>query len=152
VELDLTPVNFVASAITELSFRKESLGEAFHLTNPNPVKMQMLMNWVKALQLDIDFVPDEAWRNLLLEFGERVPTQRDEARVLADIIVPRALAGENTHAVHPVFDSSRATAALATSGIECAPVDETLLQTCLEYLQRTDVATTVGNSNAARAS
>jgi len=149
VELDLTPVNFVACAIADLSLRKGSLGKAFHLTNPNPLKMRVLMNWVQALQLDVDFVPDEMWRNLLLDSAEQVPVRADEIRVLADIIVPRALADKDAHALHPVFDCSRATTTLATSGIRCAPADETLLQTCLEYLQRTGVAANLVKSDAA---
>ena len=149
VEFDVTPVDYVAAAIADLSLREESLGQTFHLTNPNPLKTQVLMNWVRALKLDVDFVSDDLWRNILLGFADQVPLRADEIRVLADILVPRALANNSAQALHPKFDCGRTMATLAASGIQCPPADERMLQTCLDYLQRVEVATGLVNSDAA---
>jgi thioester reductase-like protein len=139
IELDLTPVDYVAQAIAELSRRPESLGHAFHLTNPNPLKTQVLTEWMERSELDVQLVPYETWRERLFDLADQTQIQTDKLRLLADVLVPRLLADDDARAVHPRFDCRHTLDALANTGVLCPPVDARLLSTGLEYLKRTGV-------------
>lgn len=139
-ELDLTPVDYVARAIVDLSLRPESLGHAFHLTNPNPLKTRVLTEWMERSDLEVELVSYDTWRDRLFDLADRMQIQTDELHLLADILVPRLLAEDDARAVHPRFDCRRTLNALANTDIRCPPVDERLLTIGLEYLQRTGVA------------
>ncbi|MCA9269550.1 MAG: SDR family oxidoreductase, partial [Planctomycetales bacterium] len=134
-EVDVTPVDYVAAAIVELSLQSESFGRNFHLTNPAPLQMGDLVAWMRQMQIDVEFVSDEAWREKLTRLATTV--DRDELRMLAEILAPRMLAGDAAGAVHPRFDSSAAQAALAPTDVRCAPPDARLLSACFDYLRRT---------------
>jgi len=47
--VDMTPVDYVSSAIVHLSRQKESLGKAFHLVNPHSLHLSKLVNEINAL-------------------------------------------------------------------------------------------------------
>ena len=140
VEFDLTPVDYVAQTIVELSLRPESVGHTFHLTNPNPLNMRVLIEWMESTDLNVEVIPYEMWRDRLFRLAGQTQAQTEELKLLADILVPRVLADDDAHAVHPRFDCRRTTNALANTDIRCSTADSRLFSTCLEYLLRAESA------------
>jgi thioester reductase-like protein len=134
VEFDVTPVDYVAQAMMELSLQPESLGREFHLTNPVPMQTRFLNEWMQASGLGVEFVPFGVWRDRLLEWGQQTGTEG--LRVLTDILGPRAFAEDEAKAVHPQYDTKRTQAGLAGSTIQCPRPDTRLFDTYLSYLRR----------------
>ena len=134
VEFDLTPVDYVAKALVELSLQPESTGGEFHLTNPIPMQTRELTEWMQQSGLGVDIVPYDDWRDRLLAWGQQRGT--DDMRILTDILGPRAFAEDNAQAVHPQFDTQRTQAGLRNSKIFCAPPDTHLFDTYLSFLRR----------------
>ena len=134
VEFDVTPVDYVAKAIAELSLRNEAFGQNYHLTNPNPLQTKVLTDWMEHLGVGVEVIPYEEWRDRMMVLAEELQTQ--EIRLLGDILGPRVLAEDDARAVHPRFDCQRTLNALANTDIRCAPADERLLTTYFEYIQQ----------------
>lgn len=57
---DMSPVDYVAKAITALSMKKESLGKVFHLNNPHPLSGEDFTTWLLSLGYQIVVVKNEA--------------------------------------------------------------------------------------------
>ena len=136
VEMDITPVDYVAQAIAELSLQTESLGKCFHLTNPQALQAPFLVEWMEEFDMGIQRVPYDTWRDRVFELAEQM--NAPELKLLGDILGPRVLAGDQALAVHPRFDCQQALDALAHTNIRCAPPDRRLLTTYSEFLQRMD--------------
>ena len=134
VEFDLTPVDYVAKALVELSLQPESTGGDFHLTNPIPMQTRELTEWMQQSGLGVDIVPYDNWRDRLLAWGQQMGT--DDMRILTDILGPRAFAEDNAQAVHPQFDTQRTQSGLKNSLITCPPPDTRLFDTYLSFLRR----------------
>ena len=145
VEFDLTPVNYVAKALVELSLQSESTGGDFHLTNPRPMQTRELTKWMQQSGLGVDIVPYDIWRDRLLVWGQQVGT--DDMRILTDILGPRAFAEDDAQAVHPRFDTQRTQSGLRNSQITCPPPDTRLFDTYLSYLRRKNLISTPENES-----
>lgn len=134
VEIDVTPVDYVAQAIAHISLRNESLGKTFHLTNPKPLQAPVLVKWMEDFKMGIDRVPYDVWRDRVFELADQLETP--ELKLLGDILGPRVLSDDEAHAVHPRFDCAGTLKALANTNIQCAPADRRLLTTYLAYLRQ----------------
>ena len=134
VEFDVTPVDYVAKAIVELSLKPESAGGNFHLTNPNPMLTRELIEWMQQSHLGIEALPYEEWRERLLALGEKMGT--NDMQLLTDVLGTRAFAEDDATAVHPRFDTSQTLALLAGSNITCPRADARLFDVYLSYLRR----------------
>lgn len=134
VEFDVTPVDYVAQAMMELSLQPNSSGQDFHLTNPVPMQTRALNNWMQHSGLGVELVPYSVWRDRLLTWGQTMGS--DDLRILTDILAPRALAEDEATAVHPQYDTSRTESRLAGTSIECPRPDTQLFNTYLSYLRR----------------
>ena len=134
VEFDLTPVDYVAQALLELSLHPESTGGDFHLTNPIPMQTRELTEWMQQSGLGVDIVPYGIWRDRLLVWGQQMGT--DDMRILTDILGPRAFAEDNAQAIHPRYDTAKTRTGLAGSTIRCPRPDTRLFDTYLTYLRR----------------
>ena len=132
-EFDVTPVDYVARALVELSLRNEALGGTFHLTNPEPLQTREFAEWMNDLGLGVDAVSYDLWRRQLLDFAEQ--TDSNEIRPLVEILAPRALGDDSATAVHPRFNCDRAAALLSNADILCPPADTALFSTYLQYLR-----------------
>ena len=134
VEIDVTPVDYVAKALVELSFQPESLNREFHLTNPIPMRTKTLVEWMRQSNLGLEMVSYDEWRDRLLRMGEEMGI--GDIRMLTDVLGPRALGDDNSHAVHPRFDSQRAQAALLDSTVSCPVPDMRLFDAYLGFMRR----------------
>jgi thioester reductase-like protein len=150
-DLDLTPVDYVSQGIVELSLRPECLGGTYHLTNPNPLQHQVMLDFLQREQLGVRAVPYDQWRERLLALVAMAPIEA--TRLLIDTMVPdEQLAADGAPpALHPCYDSSAATSALGQAGVVCAPCNEQLLATYLAYSRRTGVLPAESSRQAVQA-
>jgi thioester reductase-like protein len=151
---DLTPVDYVSRAIVHLSLSPQSLGQVFHLVNPQPVHARDLADWVRSFGYPVEAVPYERWRAQLVKLAKGSPD--NAAHSLAPLFSVRlsedapeaglrqddTLDGLGTVIVSQYarmsvrFDASNALAALSSTAIECPPVDSDLLHTYLALFVR----------------
>ena len=134
MEFDLTPIDYVAKALVELSLHPESTGGDFHLTNPIPMQTRELTEWMRQSGLGVEVVPYGNWRDRLLAWGQQMGS--DDMRILTDILGPRAFAEDDAQAVHPRYDTAKTRTGLAGSTIHCPRPDTKLFDTYLTYLRR----------------
>lgn len=130
-DIDITPVDYVARAIVTLAQRPDSAGAAYHLTNPHPLPNQTLNDWIVATGLEVQQAPYSEWRDRYVEYCSQDPM----LQAVAELVAPRILDGEEggSEAMHPVFDTSNARAALADA-VVCPPADGALLETYVGYV------------------
>ncbi len=134
VELDVTPVDYVAKALVELSFQPESVNREFHLTNPTPMRTKALNEWMRQSNLGLEMVSYDEWRDRLLRLGNEMGI--GDIRMLTDVLAPRALGNDDSHAVHPRFDSRHAQNALLDSTVSCPVPDTRLFDAYLGFMRR----------------
>lgn len=133
LQLDVTPVDFVARAIVALSQHDRNLGQTFHLTNPQPLSDNVLVNWMHSIGSQVDLISHEQWCQRI---EDKTSVHDASLEVLTEVLMPRLTSG-GKRGIHPRFDCEQTLAALAGSGILCPPADEHLLATCYAYLQET---------------
>jgi thioester reductase-like protein len=143
---DMTPVDYVSSAVVRLSLAKQAIGKVFHLVNPEQVHLSALVGWIRSVGYPIEHLPYDRWRTELLGGAGRAKGQAAHSLVpLFSARTPdRPLragngqpesAGQNTvdqigslmaaqYAARSVsFDDRQAREGLAGSSISCPPVD-----------------------------
>jgi len=143
--INIVPVDYVAKAMDHLAHEPGLDGQAFHLTDPEPMTVGQMANaFAKAakapqfaVNLDtrllegaVDAIPKP-----VRALASRVPGRRlAEDLVLAELGIPK----EVLHYVnYPTrFDSTKTQQALAGSGIELPPLSA-YAQTLWEYWERT---------------
>ena len=123
-EVNLVPADFVIDAMTELIRHDENLGTVFHLTDPNPLTTQELM---------------ETFVDLLDKKVAYVPVPPAVARTAMDTGIGKYL-GISPELLdyfdHPAhYDSSNTQAALEGTGIACPPISS-YAPTMVEYMRR----------------
>lgn len=127
-EINIVPVDYVASAIDHIAHQPKLDGRAFHLTDPNPKTAGEVVNlFAKAadapqmsirLGTDVTEPATGAVRGALKFFP---PGKRVVKAALGELGLPASVF---TYLDYPTsFDSSGAQAALAGSGIEVPPLE-----------------------------
>jgi len=134
VEFDVTPVDYVARAIVELSLQPSCSGGDFHLTNPTPMRTKELVEWLSQSGLGLEMVPYEIWRDRLIRMGEELGL--GDMRMLTDVMGTRAMGDDDTHAVHPRFDCRLAQESLLDSTVSCPVPDPRLFEAYLSFIRR----------------
>jgi thioester reductase-like protein len=69
--LDMTPVDYVSSALVHLSLSGQSLGNDFHLVNRRPIHLRQMVEWIRGSGYPVEQVPYDRWRTTLLGGGGR---------------------------------------------------------------------------------
>jgi thioester reductase-like protein len=134
-EMNLVPVDYVSQAIVRLSLQEGSLGKRFHLANSHTVKVDDLVSWIEAFGYPLKRIPYDRWRTELLN---PVKGLREDAMysVIPLLSMSAAIEGPEMVQAIPEFDSHNTTAALASTGISCPPVDAGTFENYLVYLVR----------------
>ncbi|WNG44103.1 amino acid adenylation domain-containing protein [Archangium minus] len=130
--LDLLPVDFVAKAITHLSREPRSLGRTFHLSHPRPVPAWHLRGWLATLGYQLRSVSQAEWLDELRRDTER----RDHNALFALAHLLDAPGGGGPLKLFSSWgrvDHRNTREGLEGSGIECVPVDSSLLRTYFQY-------------------
>jgi thioester reductase-like protein len=128
--LDVTPVDYVARAMTFLAQGAESVGKTYHLNNPFPWSWVDLVEMCRAHDVTLDFTTYEAWRD---ELQRR--TDADSGRFMA--MLPERLDGPGSifRALEdpPKFAFDAVRRDLTGAGIEITPLEPGLLRPHLGY-------------------
>jgi short-subunit dehydrogenase len=139
-EINIVPVDFVVAAIDHIAHQPGLDGQAFHLTDPSPRTAGEVINLFAsaadapqaALRLDSD-ITDPATSLVRTGLKFFPPAKRVTDAALHQLGIPPSLL---TYVNYPTrFDSSRAQAALAGSGIEVPPL-ETYAARIWDYWER----------------
>lgn len=132
IDIEMTPVDYVARALIEISLSKESFGDVYHLVNPAKMPFATMLDHLRARGWRVETVERHRWWDALRESLERDPGG-NELHTVMDTVEELVVGGEE--AID--YDTSGAEKALAGSGISCPPLDGTLLGTYLDYFVRT---------------
>jgi NAD(P)-dependent dehydrogenase (short-subunit alcohol dehydrogenase family) len=126
-KINIVPVDFVAKAMDHIAHIEGLDGQAFHLTDPNPLTAGQVINaFAKAahapeavMRIDskmFDFIPKQVRGGLTM----LPPVKRITDQVLADLGIPRSVL---VYINYPTdFDSTQAQLALEGTGIAVPPL------------------------------
>jgi NAD(P)-dependent dehydrogenase (short-subunit alcohol dehydrogenase family) len=126
-KINIVPVDFVAKAMDHIAHIDGLDGQAFHLTDPNPLSAGQVINtFAKAahapeavMRIDsrmFDFIPKQVRAGLTM----LPPVKRITDQVLADLGIPRSVL---VYINYPTdFDSTKTQEALEGSGISVPPL------------------------------
>ncbi len=126
-KINIVPVDFVAKAMDHIAHIEGLDGQAFHLTDPNPLSAGQVINaFAKAahapeavMRIDsrmFDFIPKQVRGGLTM----LPPVKRITDQVLADLGIPRSVL---VYINYPTdFDSTKTQEALEGSGISVPPL------------------------------
>ena len=126
-EINACPADFVAAAIVQASTDPATHGHNLHIANPTKFRFSDLFEGMRAHGYAVEFEDYLAWRSRLMDY---TLTAGDNALypllhfVLDDL---------PTQSKSPPLSTTRMTAALAGTGIEC-PALQTLMGTYLAHL------------------
>ncbi|MEO8889385.1 MAG: SDR family oxidoreductase [Jatrophihabitantaceae bacterium] len=139
-EINLVPVDFVAKAMDHIAHRPDLDGQAFHLTDPEPLSVAGLIKVLTRAAhapgpaLSIDARVLDALPVRLASSVSKLPGARQIADLaLAELGIPREMFAYLTYPTH--FDSTKTQQALAGSGIAVPPL-ASYAQTLWEYWER----------------
>ncbi|MDT0441056.1 type I polyketide synthase [Streptomyces johnsoniae] len=128
MQVEMTPADYVSSALVACSLRPHEFGVNYHLVNSNKLPFLDLCGAMKSYGYDFDVVPIEDWWQALKD------SYAEEENVLHPLmdLLDAFVAGGGEEAID--YDPSNTQAALAGTGIACDPLDERLLSTYFDWL------------------
>jgi amino acid adenylation domain-containing protein/thioester reductase-like protein len=127
--IDLTPVDFVASAISELVANGDGVNATLHLVGPRRIAGREIAGWMRASGYRLDEADPADWRSRVDDFIERSP--EDPAAIFGGLLRNRAVGMTS----FPEFDTSQAEHLLAPHGIVCSVVDAPLFLRYVNFLR-----------------
>jgi amino acid adenylation domain-containing protein/thioester reductase-like protein len=127
--VDMVPVDYVSKAIVHLSKQIESLGKVFHLTNPQPIHMSTLLDWIYSSGYPLRRVPYDIWKRELFN------AECFQENALYPFWAFLANLGEQ-QAIMPQHDCQNTLNGLTGTSIVCPPVDDELLGTYFSHYVR----------------
>ncbi|QRN98818.1 amino acid adenylation domain-containing protein [Archangium violaceum] len=139
--VDVTPVDHAAAAVAHLSLHATppEPSRTFHLANPRPLSLPVLVEALRSFGIPLATVSEEEWRARLAGLSRE---GGDSAEAAAYLALCRGLSGgaferhrtmDLFQATGAEFGMEHARAGLTGSGLECPPVTEALLHTYLRY-------------------
>lgn len=129
------PVDYVSQAIVYLSQQPESMGQAFHLVNPQPVPLVEFFDQIAAYGYSLQKLPYRQWRELLLQqekaqqrnaLGAFLPLYKEE--IDRESTIPSELVLDGLE-----FDCQNVLQGLAKTSLSCPPIEQ-LLEVYLAHL------------------
>lgn len=145
VSLDLNPCDYVSQAAVYLSQQAQSLGQVFHLVNPQPLSMREVFHYLYSFGYPMEFVDYATWRSTLVREGTvdnalypLIPIFAEEGSVRLEggnVSVGEETVPSSRHRqiVQP-FDANNTLTGLATSSITCPVLNDELLGTYISHL------------------
>jgi thioester reductase-like protein len=139
--IDLVPVDYISRAIVHVSRQMESVGKAFHFSNPQAITWKQLVVWMKQFGYPLQLIPYPQW---LTETVNQVQQDTNHALYpflpfLTEQIPEQQLSVPElyfcTHSIQ--FDRQNLIAGLGNTDLTYPAVDHTLLTTYFSYLVRT---------------
>jgi thioester reductase-like protein len=131
--VDLTPVDYVASAIVHLAEQADARHRTYHLCNNRRVSWPEFLEYLRAFGYSIDMVPFAAWQGNLRKLGAMGDTLSARLALLSEIAAQLGVPSETSSSPEmlrlelPTFDATNTLAGLEGSGIACHPPTMQLL-------------------------
>ena len=127
LEIEMTPVDYVAAALVGISFANRPLGATYHLVNVAKMRFSDLIAALRRRGWQIEPVPVQQWWDALREsYGE----QQNELHPVMDVVEEFVVGGEEA-VQYTVVSAERA---LDGTGITCPPLDWHLLRLYLDWM------------------
>ncbi|BAY49687.1 thioester reductase domain-containing protein [Scytonema sp. HK-05] len=137
--LDLAPVDYLSQSIIYLSKQKDSLGKAFHLTNPQPSSWSELTYFIRSLGYSIQHISYQDWQ---IQLSNAVRSKENPLYHLLPFFLKKLpqeqlpISHKYQQLIDPQLSCSATHIALAGSSISCPPVNKELLNTYFSYFIR----------------
>jgi myxalamid-type nonribosomal peptide synthetase MxaA len=128
--LDVTPVDYVVSALSHLSRQPELAGQVFHLLSPRQVTEPEFVGWLEHYGYHGDRLTFGDWCQRVIRRAAELSDRT--AGALAPFL-SGTLPLDRMPAAH--FDQANVERGLAGSSISCPPMSEELLGTYLDYFR-----------------
>jgi len=137
--MDITPVDYISSAIVYVSMQKKSLGQTFHLVNPNPLHLSSLIEVINVLGYSVGQIPYQDWQKEILEVVKHLAD--NSLSPLLPLVVEKIPGKELTYLetssmASQSFDCQNLLKALAGTSILCPPVNTQLLDVYFFYFKQ----------------
>ncbi|MFF7730907.1 amino acid adenylation domain-containing protein [Streptomyces sp. NPDC008001] len=130
-DVDLVPVDHVAAAVVHLARQPESEGRVFHVTNPEPLGFDVLIDCLRRLGYEVASLPYEEWQDVLRSAADRDGREGPgESPLAAAALLTQGL---RTGAASPRYGRSNTERGLAGSGIACPVVGDELIAKYVAY-------------------
>ncbi|MFH8751705.1 amino acid adenylation domain-containing protein [Streptomyces rimosus] len=135
--LNFVPVDHTAQAIVHILTHETPDGRAYHLTNPRPAELRLLVERLRAMGYPVDSVPYDDWTARLRDLTAR----HSDHPMVPYLPMFTETAGES-HMPHvrlqctdtfPALDRAHTADALDRLGSDCPPVDATLIDRYLHH-------------------
>lgn len=134
--MHMTPVDYVAAAITHISRKQEAIGQAFNIINPRSVSMKQLIADIRKCGYNVHYIPFPLWKKRLHESSAEKNSlvlleSLFEAGTDANPGMMRHFIGKDT-----TYDTSKAELLLNGSDISCPVVDTKMIAAYLRYFKK----------------
>jgi thioester reductase-like protein len=136
VEVDMTPVNYTADAISYLILSKDTQQVAYHFVNPRPYHLGQLCQWFKDQGYTVQSIPEQQWHNDLKHLDKQnamypvVPFLLEKSATTQETILQFFAQRGLNIAYQKTLDD-------LAENISCPPVDDVLLSCYLDYFVET---------------
>ncbi|MFJ8671124.1 amino acid adenylation domain-containing protein [Streptomyces sp. NPDC093589] len=131
-EVNLVPVDYVATAYVRLALRPESLGSEFNLTNPRTVRIDAIIDRIRAAGHRVDAVPYDDWMRRLQRHADLLAEDRNSSVRATLVLVSAAV--DSLQLDDYGYDRTNTSQGLAGSGVDCPEIDHPLLDRYIQYL------------------
>lgn len=129
LDIEMTPVDYVTSALVAIATRQRSLGTTYHLVNRHKMTFTQLAETLRE-RWPVRIVPVTQWWDALRAgYG----AGDNELHPVMDVVEEFVVGGEE--AID--YDDKNTEAALRDTGITCPPLDKQLLDIYLGWLTHT---------------
>ncbi len=153
LQISLTPVDYVSNAIAYLSRQESSIGNAFHLVNPQPTHLSTLVEEINKFGYPVKQIAYDKWQGELLNPDAASNALTPIAAMFTEKVAQSQLTYiELSSMVLQVLDSQNTLVGLSDSGINCPVIDSQLLRTYLSALTRSRSLSSTQTSNLIQAS
>jgi len=131
VTIPMVPVDYLSQAISHLSQKETSWGQAFHFINEEPLPWNSLAATLGKLGYDLEALEYSAWRRELKQQIDKEPANETLKLIQALLYAPNNLFFDR-----PRFDMSGVHTGLAGTSVVWPPIDERLVSTYISYFQQ----------------
>ncbi|QKS48922.1 amino acid adenylation domain-containing protein (plasmid) [Paenibacillus cellulosilyticus] len=124
--IDVTPVDYASSTITDLMLKREAIGRVFHICNPNPITYMELIEMINKCGYGVE----------TMEFGKYVQWLFDPAITKSKEALELAMAqleGEGARDSEFLYDCEMTSAFLAPTSLRCAYTDLSFVDKLMAY-------------------
>jgi thioester reductase-like protein len=130
--VNLVPVDYVAKAYVQLALRPESIGVEFHLTSPRTIRIDEIIDRLRATGHRIEAVPYQEWVNRLQRHADAIADHLNSSVRETLVLVSATVESLQLDGYH--YDRTNAALGLAESAIDCPHIDRPVLDRYIHYL------------------